>query len=72
MRATMFCSTVCFAQRNSPVAASKLQAMPVLQGTPVKVLRGPRCASGLVASMPAAVASGLTGVLITIISKVHS
>src|SRR3977135_1794702 len=66
--ATRFCSVVCFAHRNSPVAASKLQAMPVLQGTPVNVLRGPRRASGLTESIPAAVASGLTGVLMTIIS----
>ena len=51
----MFCSTVGFAHRNSPLAASKLQAMPVLHGTPVSVLRGPRRASGLTASMPARV-----------------
>src|SRR5207244_9231415 len=70
--ATRFCSTVCFAHRNSPVAASKLQAIPVLQGIPVKVLRGPRRASGLVANMPGAFGSGLTGVLMIIISKVHS
>src|SRR5712691_11512735 len=70
--ATRFCSTVCLAQRNSPFAASKLQAMPVLQGMPVSVLRGPLRASGLTDSMPAAFASGLTGVLMTIISKVHS
>src|SRR5882672_5400023 len=70
--ATRFCSVVRFAHRNSPVAASKLQAMPVLHGTPVSVLRGPFLASGLIDIIPAALASGLTGVLITIISKVHS
>src|SRR5215831_7391777 len=68
----MFCSVVCFAHRNSPLAASKLQAIPVLQGTPVSVLRGPRFASGLVDNIPCAFGSGLTGVLMTIISKVHS
>src|SRR2546422_7535959 len=67
-----FCSTVCFAHKNSPVAASKLQAIPVLQGMPVKVLRGPRRAFGLVANMPEAFPSGLTGVLMIIISNVHS
>jgi hypothetical protein len=46
--------------------------MPVLQGTPVNVLRGPRLASGLTDNMPAAVGSGFTGVLMTIISNVHS
>src|SRR5439155_17918437 len=60
------------AHRNSPLAASKRQAMPVLQGMPVIVLRGPLRASGLIDIMPAALASGLTGVLMTIISKVHS
>src|SRR5437867_12114760 len=70
MPATMFCSVVGFAQRNSPVAASKLQAIPVLQGTPVSVLRGPRRASGLTDSMP--VEEGLTGVLMIIITNVHS
>src|SRR5215470_18750566 len=69
---TRFCSTVDFAHKNSPLAASKLQAMPVLQGTPVKVLRGPRRASGLTDIMPLALESGLTCVLMTIISKVQS
>src|SRR5207248_7215323 len=72
MAATRFWVVVCFAQRNSPVAASKLQAIPVLHGIPVKVLRGPLRASGLIDIMPDAFASGLTVVLITIISKVHS
>src|ERR1700730_5663509 len=69
---TKFCSTVDFAHRNSPLAASKLHAMPVLQGTPVNVLRGPRRASGLTDIMPVAPLSGLTEVLMIIISKVHS
>ena len=43
-----------------------------LHGMPVRVLRGPRRAFGFVDNMPAAFASGLTGVLMTIISKVHS
>src|SRR5262245_9752139 len=68
----MFCSVVGFAQRNSPLAASKLQAMPVLQGTPVSVLRGPRRASGFTDSIPPALTSGLTAVLIIIISKLPS
>ena len=46
--------------------------MPVLQGTPVSVLRGPLRASGLTDNMPGALASGLTGELMIIISKVHS
>src|SRR6266852_671198 len=66
----MFCSVVGFAHRYSPVAASKLQAIPVVQGTPVSVLRGPRRAFGLTDSM--SVAEGLTGVLMINISKVHS
>src|SRR5881396_1262387 len=37
-----------------------------------KVLRGPRRAFGLVANMPEAFPSGLTGVLMIIISNVHS
>src|ERR1700730_9845775 len=53
MRSTMFCSTVGLAQRNSPLAASKLQAMPVLHGTPVSVFRRPPLTLGLTASMPA-------------------
>src|SRR5215831_20522795 len=69
---TRFCSTVDFAHRNSPLVASKLHAIPVLQGTPVNVLRRPRRASGLIDIMPVAPASGLTDVLMIIISKVHS
>jgi len=44
--------------------------MPVLHGTPVSVLRGPRRAFGLTDNMTAG--SGLTGVVIVIISNVHS
>jgi hypothetical protein len=44
--------------------------IPVLQGTPVNVLRGPRRAFGFTDSISGA--PGFTGVLMIIISNVHS
>ena len=54
------------------MAASKLHMMEVLQGTPVRVLRLAESARRPTAIMPSALGSGCTGVVIGIISKVHS
>src|ERR1044071_1952772 len=69
---TRFWKTVDLAQRKSPLAASKLHRMDVLQGTPVSVLRLADAALRPTAIMPLALGSGATLVVIGIISKVHS
>jgi hypothetical protein len=69
---TIFCTAVDLAHRNSPLARSKLQTIEVLQGIPVRVLRLEEAARRPMAIMPSALGSGLTFVVIGIISKVHS